>query len=190
MASIEEINELMDEKFKIQEQSLLNIITGNSTIVNEKIERLTEQVKSFNERIERMERKQKELEMTVDEFKTSLEFTQGLIDDKIKELDKTLNEKIEGIKQINKQQRQTQEKRYEEEQAELKDKLRTLEDRNRRNNLRIDGIKETEGENSEEIEQKVRKLFEDRMDITKDIDIERITGWDHTHHEITTDQER
>lgn len=45
----------MGKKFKIQEQSLLNIITGNAKIVTEKIE--TEQVKSFYDRIDLMERK-------------------------------------------------------------------------------------------------------------------------------------
>ncbi|XP_057299478.1 uncharacterized protein LOC130630097 [Hydractinia symbiolongicarpus] len=106
-------------------------------------ERELQQVESFNERIELIEKKQKEMESTVGECKTSLEFTQGLIDDKIKDMDKALNEKIEGIKQTNEQQR-------------------------------LDGIGETEGENSEEIEDKVQMLFKNRLIITKDIDIERM----------------
>lgn len=112
--------------------------------------------------------------LKIGEFKTSLEFTQGLIDDKIKDMDKALNEKIEEIEQTNEQQRVTKGKIYVEKQTELKHKIRTLEDRNRRNNLRIDGIGETEGENSEEIEDKVQRLFKNRLIITKDIDIERI----------------
>ncbi|XP_065679761.1 uncharacterized protein LOC136094098 [Hydra vulgaris] len=47
-----------------------------------------------------------------------------------------------------------------------------IEDRSRRNNLRINGIKESEHETWEESELKVLKLFEETLE-TKDVKIER-----------------
>ncbi|XP_065662975.1 uncharacterized protein LOC136085583 [Hydra vulgaris] len=54
----------------------------------------------------------------------------------------------------------------------VRNKLRVMEDRSRRNNLRIDGIKESENESWVESECKVHKLFEECLDI-KNIKIER-----------------
>ncbi|XP_065673949.1 uncharacterized protein LOC136090901 [Hydra vulgaris] len=51
-------------------------------------------------------------------------------------------------------------------------KLRDIEDRFRRNNLRIDGIKESEGENWYDSETKLKKNFENYLGL-KDIKIKR-----------------
>lgn len=68
----------MEKRLKIQEQALLIIITVKAKIVTDKIEKLTERVKSFNERIKLM----------------SIQFTQELLDDKIKHLHKVNEKKI------------------------------------------------------------------------------------------------
>ncbi|XP_065642965.1 uncharacterized protein LOC136074561 [Hydra vulgaris] len=52
-------------------------------------------------------------------------------------------------------------------------KLREIEDRSRRNNLRITGIKESEHESWEKSELKVLKLFEETVEI-KNVKIERV----------------
>ena len=57
--------------------------------------------------------------------------------------------------------------------SDLKEKLRDLEDRNRRNNLRIDGIKESVKETWEETENKVQQLFQNQLGITTKLHIER-----------------
>ena len=57
---------------------------------------------------------------------------------------------------------------------DLSDKIRDQEDRSRRNNLRIDGIKENEKENVRDLEEKVKNLFQHKLDIKDDIEIERI----------------
>ncbi|XP_065675453.1 uncharacterized protein LOC136091673 [Hydra vulgaris] len=64
----------------------------------------------------------------------------------------------------------------------IKSKLREMEDRSQRNNLRIEGIKENENENWRVSESKVQKLFEDILGL-KDIKIERAhrTGLRSTH---------
>ena len=55
----------------------------------------------------------------------------------------------------------------------LKDKNRILEDRSRRNNLRVDGLYENEGENWQQTEEKVKKLFKEKLCIERNIEIER-----------------
>ncbi|XP_065665549.1 uncharacterized protein LOC136086975 [Hydra vulgaris] len=56
--------------------------------------------------------------------------------------------------------------------TKIKSKLREIEDRSRRNNLRIDGLKESENENWNKTELKVQKFFEDLLGL-KSIKIER-----------------
>ena len=57
--------------------------------------------------------------------------------------------------------------------AKLKKQLRIQEDRLRRNNVRFDGITETENETWEETETKLRKFLYDELDITRELYIER-----------------
>ncbi|XP_065678978.1 acidic leucine-rich nuclear phosphoprotein 32 family member A-like [Hydra vulgaris] len=54
----------------------------------------------------------------------------------------------------------------------VKSKLREIEDRSRRNNLRVDGLKESKNESWSDSEAKVLKLFEETLGL-KDIKIER-----------------
>lgn len=54
------------------------------------------------------------------------------------------------------------------------EKLRQLEDRNRRNNLRISGLKENKDETPGEVEEKVSKLFKETLKIEGEIEIERV----------------
>ena len=57
--------------------------------------------------------------------------------------------------------------------AKLKKQLRIQEDRLPRNNVRFDGITETENETWEETETKLRKFLYDELDITRELYIER-----------------
>lgn len=68
------------------------------------------------------------------------------------------------------------------EMLKIKNKLREIEDRSRRNNLRIEGLKESENENWSVSESKVQKLFEDTLTL-KNIQIERAhrTGFRNAH---------
>ena len=52
-------------------------------------------------------------------------------------------------------------------------KIVELEDRSRRNNLRIDGITEKENETWDECEQEVQSLIKDKLGIAENIVIER-----------------
>ena len=55
----------------------------------------------------------------------------------------------------------------------LKIKLIELEDRSRRNNLRVDGIKERPNETWEDYENKLRTLFKESLGIEEEIATER-----------------
>ena len=77
----------------------------------------------------------------IDDIQESLEFTE-----------KDLKERILMI-----------ENRCSNENLFLKNKLRDLEDRSRRNNHRNDGVSESESETWEEMEEKVFKIFEENL---------------------------
>lgn len=57
---------------------------------------------------------------------------------------------------------------------DLREKLRDQEDRNRRNNLRFDGIVEHKGETQEQLENKVKNILKNNLGIEKDIEFDRI----------------
>ena len=52
------------------------------------------------------------------------------------------------------------------------EKLTELEDRSRRNNVRIDSIPEISNETWESCEEKVRKIIKNKLDITDDIELD------------------
>ena len=56
---------------------------------------------------------------------------------------------------------------------ETKDKLNDLENRSRRNNLRIDGIIEGENESWSQHQMKLQKIIKDQLQFERDIGIER-----------------
>ena len=62
-----------------------------------------------------------------------------------------------------------------------REKLVDLEDRSRRNNLRVDGMIESERQNWEVTEEKVKSLFREQLNISEDIEIDRahrVGRWD------------
>ena len=61
---------------------------------------------------------------------------------------------------------------YIEDAENIHNKLVELEDRSRRNNIRIDGIKEHNKESWEECERRVHSMLKERLDI-ENVEIER-----------------
>ena len=61
---------------------------------------------------------------------------------------------------------------YIEDAENIHNKLAELEDRSRRNNIRIDGIKEPNKESWEECERRVHSMLKERLDI-ENVEIER-----------------
>ena len=77
-----------------------------------------------------------------------------------------LKEEITSIKQ-----------ECESENIMLRNKLRELEDRSRRNNIRIEGVNENENETWDDTTNKVEEIIKNRLGITKDVIIERAQRW-------------
>nr|XP_047141464.1 uncharacterized protein LOC124816351 [Hydra vulgaris] len=163
MASKKDIESMLEEKFKVQENSILKIISGNSTIQNEKMDKILKSIESITKRLLLVEKKQKTLQQTVEDLQKSIEFTQDtLIDEKIISLNKDLNKVINSeIANVSNKTVYGQENLDEAKILchELKEKMRKFEDRNRRNNIRIYGLRENERETWQNTETVILKLL-------------------------------
>ena len=139
------------EMYNGLEKSISEMIEAKNTFTNQKLEKLSAEIRSNSDSVKLLSQKTKDLE-------ESLTVNQHLIDVEIKSIDKEMKE----IKKI-----------VDNNRAELKEQSRIQEDRSRRNNIRFDGIPETENETWEETEAKLRKFLCDELDITEELYIER-----------------
>ncbi|XP_065664779.1 uncharacterized protein LOC136086409 [Hydra vulgaris] len=112
--------------------------------------------------IKQQEKNIKTIKKEVEDIKVSLNFHEHLIDEKIRSVVNS-QEKCITTSAI-----QSNESAF----IKIRGKLREMEDRSRRNNLRIDGVKENDGESWEDSEMKVNKIFENYLGL-KGIKIER-----------------
>ena len=141
----------MCEIYNGLEKSISEMIEANTKLRNQKLEKLSAEIRSNSDSVKLLSQKTKDLE-------ESLTVNQDLIDVRIKSIDEEMKE----IKKI-----------VDNNKAELKEQLRIQEDRSRRNNVRFDGIPETENEKWEEIKTKLRKFLYDELDITEELHIEQ-----------------
>ena len=135
--------------FRSHENSIMQLISGNTTLTNQ---RLTE---------------------IIADLKESLEFTQEETEGKFSKL----NEKITSMKRnlfsLKKDIEVTQTTKP-SWAIEIENKLVNLEDRSRKNNLRMNGIKEGKNETWEECEERVNCFLKEKLDMdTGEIWIER-----------------
>ena len=127
------MKEIFKEEFEKQLKNLLNLISGNFDITMTEI---------------------KKVQSDINELKASLEYTEAVLEEKVAKAEK----KVEKLKeQINELlwHYQVDPKRLEFTDRKIID----LEDRSRRNNLRIDGISKNENETWDEYEQEVQSLI-------------------------------
>ena len=143
------IKEILKEEFAKQEKNISNLINGNFEITMKEIRKSQDEIK--------------DLRKEITEFKESLEFTENELHGKIKKLE----EKHESIKI-------TVDEIYNSQVDSdfVCDKLVDLEDRSRRNNLRIYGISESKYETWEKCEEKVDEVFHEKLGLDN-IHIER-----------------
>ena len=127
------------------------MIEANNKLINQKLEKLSADIRSNSDSVKLLSQKTRDLE-------ESLTVNQDLIDVRIK----SVNEEMKEIKKC-----------VDNNKVELKEQLRIQEDRSRRNNVRFDGIPETENETWEETETKLRKFLYDELGITEELYIER-----------------
>jgi hypothetical protein len=125
-------------------------------------------IKIFNEKLEKLENQlntikdeNKTLKLEISDLKKSVNF----ISDKY---DKVLVELAEA-----KPARKNQNNIENNLSETMQDKLAELEDRSRRNNLRINGIEESDNESWEDCEKKVKDILVTKLELNGDFIIER-----------------
>ena len=152
--NIKTVKEIFKEMFKEQEKTLMNIVTNSTTLIHQSLDRLTMEIKDNNSRLEQISKE-------TDDLKLSLETYQNINDTKIKQIEETLS-KIRGISIEN----------VLKDNAEMKEKIRELEDRSRRDNLRFDGIKEYQNESWGDTEEILKEALSNSLGI-ESVRIER-----------------
>ena len=140
------IKEIFKEEFEKQQKNLLNLISANFDITMTEI---------------------KKVQSDINELKASLEHKETVLEEKVAKAEKKVVELQEQINELWNYQ-------VDPERLELTErKIVDLEDRSRKNNLRIDGISEKENETWDECEQEVQLLIKDKLGIAENIVIER-----------------
>ena len=105
-------------------------------------------------------------------YTESIEYTENVLEDKVASVEEN-SEHIES--------RVQEMYDYQLDPAFTEDKLIDLEDRSRRNNLRVDGIKERPNETWEDCKKGLHTLFEESLGIEEEVVIERA-------HRVKTDK--
>ena len=128
----------------------LNIISCNTARLRQSTDKLTIEIKVNNDRLNSIVKDTEDLKLSVQTY-------QDAFDDKIKEMTNS----IEKIKEKHKNENIQLEK----ENEDSKDKLRMLEDRSRRDNLRFDGIEEWEDESWVDTEENLKLKIKETLEI-------------------------
>ena len=183
MVTIKEITEIFREMlqeheakqermFTKHEKSVLDLISGHQALLKQRLDQLCGSLTS--------------VKTDVEELKESLSFTQNDIDQRFS----NINEKVQSLeKELSSTKEDVRVIQMTEPTGtlEMRRKLVDLEDRSRRNNLRILGIKEDPRESWEECENKIYDLLEEKLEMdTSNITIEKA----HRVGEKSNDKER
>ena len=116
----EAITKKQEEMFRSHENSIMQLISGNTTVTNQRLDNLSKEIADLKESLEFTQEK------TEGKFRT--------LNEKISTMEKNLFSLKKDIDII-----QTTKPSW---AIDIENKLVDLEDRSRRNNLRINGIKE------------------------------------------------
>ena len=148
----EAITKKQEEMFRIDENSIMQLISGNTTLTNQRLHNLSKETADLKESLEFTQ------EETEGKFST--------LNEKISTMEKSLFSLKKDIDII-----QTTKPSW---AVDIENKLVDLEDLSRRNNLRINGIREGKNETWQECEERVYCFLEEKLDIdTSEIWIER-----------------
>ena len=149
----ENIVELMktafEEEFTKQQQQISKIIESNLVITKQEIRKLREEI---------------------NDLKKSIEFTENVLEEKVAKVEQNVCELQGKFKKVEEDVVYMND--YIEDAENIHNKLVELEDRSRRNNIRIHGIKEHNKESWEECERRVHSMLKDWLDI-ENVEIER-----------------
>ena len=140
------MKEIFKEEFEKQQKNLLNLISGNFDITMTEI---------------------KKVQSDINELKASIKHAETVLEEKVAKAEKKVEKLQEQINELWDYQVDPERMKF------IERKIAELEDRSRRNNLRIDRITEKENETLDECEQEVQSLIKDKMGIAENIVIER-----------------
>ncbi|XP_057314220.1 ankyrin repeat domain-containing protein 12-like [Hydractinia symbiolongicarpus] len=169
--SVEMVRDIFTTMFQKQQQDIVQLISSNLKITNEQIGELDKKLKEIASSYEAIQEenrtlknnlfgaieKIKALEKDKRDIEESLTVTQSLNEESFKKMEAGLLEQTTNRK---------------EQLSIYEEKLRHLEDRQRRNNLRIDGLEESESESWDDTEKKVVNLFEHKLGLSN-VHVER-----------------
>ncbi|XP_065662338.1 uncharacterized protein LOC136084906 [Hydra vulgaris] len=105
----------------------------------------------------------------ISEFKESIDFQEEISMKRISET----NKRIDEVEKLYNEKTLLDSNNESNFLKDIKKKLVDLENRSRRNNLRIDGVKELPDESWEDSTKIVKKIFSEKLQINKEIIIER-----------------
>ena len=143
--------------FKEQQNRLVNTVSQNATPLQTSLDKLTVEIKYKNDRLNNIMKE-------TDDLKLSIETYQNITDDKLKDTENS----IDKIKETFKREIE----KLKKDNDDNNNKLRILEDRSRRDNLRFDGIEEWEEESWTDTEQNLKDTLSDISGI-QNVKIER-----------------
>ena len=155
--SIETIKELFIEMFKAQEETIRKIVSSCNSDTIMRLDRLSEEIQDNNERLEKLNKETADLKISLETFQEIFEKKFQKVNDN---LSKQKQKHMEDINELWKDNNQ------------LCERLRDLEDRFRRDNLRIDGIAEVENETWEQTEEILHNLFKEKLEL-ENISVEK-----------------
>ena len=137
--------------------TIKNIINKEFGKLEKKIDAMIKlHLKSTNERLEKIPK-------DVTEVKKSLEFTQSMLYEKLSTVKNDIKILASEMKELENDLL---------DPNEVLEKLIELEDRPRRNNLRIDGLIENTSKTWDNCEKKVQEVMRDKSNIQDDIEID------------------
>ena len=127
------------------------MIEKNNKMLNERLDNLSQEIRTNSDSIKQLKDNTRDLE-------ESLTVNQDLVEEKLN----TLKSQLKVVQN-----------EVSENKAELKEQLRIQEDQSRRNNVRVDGIKEDENETLANTENKLRSFLYNELEIYDELYIER-----------------
>ena len=148
----EAITTKQEEMFRSHENSIMQLISGNTTLTNQRLDNLSKEIADLKE---------------------SLEFTQEETEGKFSKLNEKITSMERNLFSLKKDIEviQTTKPSW---AIEIENKLVDLEERSRRNNLRINGMKGGQNETWEECEERINCFLEEKLDMdSSEIWIER-----------------
>ena len=130
----ESIRKVFKEDFAQKEKNISNLISGNFSITKQQIEEIEKEELNLRKRI--------------------VEFAENQTEEKVNNVENKLADIEHRAEEIYD---------YQINPDYVEQKLIVLEDRSRRNNLRVDGVLETSGETWEDCEEKLEQLFQEKL---------------------------